>query len=57
MVQVYTTINYDKKEMQWLVKFGRLTIFVTDNYETAKEFALQYQADADQEGRQNGRTI
>lgn len=51
MAQVYTTIIYDKKEMQWLVKFGRLTIFVTDNYETAKEFALQYQADADQEGR------
>lgn len=51
MAQNYTTITYDQKEMQWLVKFGRLTIFVTDNYETAKEFALQYQAD--QEGRQH----
>ena len=53
MAHNYTTITYNPKEMQWLVKFGRLTIFVTDNYETAKEFALQYQADADQEGRQH----
>lgn len=41
------TIEYNKTSMQWLVKIGRLTIFATDNYETAKQFLLQYQTDAD----------
>ena len=41
------TIEYNKPSMQWLVKLGRLTLFATDNYETAKQFLLQHQADAD----------
>lgn len=41
------TIEYNKASMQWLVKIGRLTIFATDNYETAKQFLLQHQADED----------
>lgn len=41
------TIEYNKASMQWHVKAGRLTLFATDNYETAKQFLLQHQADAD----------
>lgn len=41
------TLEYNKASMQWHVKAGRLTLFATDNYETAKQFLLQYQADAD----------
>ena len=41
------SLEYNKASMQWHVKAGRLTLFATDNYETAKQFLLQHQADAD----------
>ena len=41
------SLKYDKHSMQWLVKYGRMTIFATDNYATATEFIKQHQADAD----------
>ena len=41
------SLHYDKHSMQWLVKYGRMTIFATDNYATATEFIKQHQADAD----------
>lgn len=40
-------IIYNKKLMQWCVKFGRLTIFASDSYEIAHDFLLQHKADAD----------
>ena len=38
---------YNKRTMQWVVKLGRLTVFASDNYDTAEDYILQYQADAD----------
>lgn len=40
-------IIWNKSTMQWQVKFGRLAVFVTDNYDIAKDYVLQYEADHD----------
>ena len=40
-------IVYNKKAMQWHVKFGRLTLFATDCYDIAEDFKLQYLEDHD----------
>ena len=51
------TIEYNKASMQWLVKIGRLTIFATDNYETAKQFLIQHQADEDSDRKVENNVI
>lgn len=40
-------LTYNKKQMQWCIKLGRLTIFASDSYEIAHDFLLQRTADAD----------